>query len=165
LGISIKGGKENKMPILISKIFTGMAADRSERLYIGDAILSVNEEDLRDATHDEAVRALKKCGNIVDLEVKYMREVMPYFRRTSMQSELGWAGCDSLSRGASLSRTQSDYKDSVSLPLQLTHVCRNLNMPDVQGRTIELYAPDGKRSVSFAVRRRTTPVSGSTAAC
>lgn len=27
LGISIKGGVENKMPILISKIFTGMAAD------------------------------------------------------------------------------------------------------------------------------------------
>ena len=27
LGISIKGGVENKMPILISKIFNGMAAD------------------------------------------------------------------------------------------------------------------------------------------
>ena len=27
LGISIKGGVENKMPILISKIFPGMAAD------------------------------------------------------------------------------------------------------------------------------------------
>ena len=29
LGISIKGGKENKMPILISKIFKGMAADKT----------------------------------------------------------------------------------------------------------------------------------------
>ena len=28
LGISIKGGRENKMPILISKIFKGMAADK-----------------------------------------------------------------------------------------------------------------------------------------
>lgn len=68
LGISIKGGKENKMPILISKIFKGMAADMTEQLYVGDAILSVNGEDLRDATHDEAVRALKRAGKIVDLE-------------------------------------------------------------------------------------------------
>lgn len=70
LGISIKGGKENKMPILISKIFKGMAADLTEQLYVGDAILSVNGEDLRDATHDEAVRALKLAGKIVDLEGK-----------------------------------------------------------------------------------------------
>ena len=70
LGISIKGGKENKMPILISKIFKGMAADQTEQLYVGDAILSVNGEDLRDATHDEAVKALKRAGKIVQLEGK-----------------------------------------------------------------------------------------------
>jgi hypothetical protein len=68
LGISIKGGRENKMPILISKIFKGMAADKTERLYVGDAILSVNGEDLRDASHDEAVKALKRAGKVVELE-------------------------------------------------------------------------------------------------
>ena len=71
LGISIKGGKENKMPILISKIFKGMAADQTEQLYVGDAILSVNGEDLRDATHDEAVKALKRAGKVVELEGMY----------------------------------------------------------------------------------------------
>ena len=70
LGVSIKGGKENKMPIIISKIFKGLAADHTESLYVGDAILSVNGEDLRDATHDEAVRALKKAGKEVVLEGK-----------------------------------------------------------------------------------------------
>ena len=68
LGISIKGGKENKMPILISKIFKGMAADATEQLYVGDAILAVNGEDLREATHDEAVKALKRAGKVVELE-------------------------------------------------------------------------------------------------
>uniref|UniRef100_A0A8C8DR15 Syntrophin alpha 1 n=1 Tax=Oryzias sinensis TaxID=183150 RepID=A0A8C8DR15_9TELE len=68
LGISIKGGKENKMPILISKIFKGLAADQTEALYVGDAILSVNGYDLREATHDEAVQALKKTGKEVILE-------------------------------------------------------------------------------------------------
>lgn len=68
LGISIKGGRENRMPILISKIFRGMAADQAKGLYVGDAILTVNGEELRDATHDEAVRALKRAGRVVDLE-------------------------------------------------------------------------------------------------
>ncbi|KAH3771912.1 hypothetical protein DPMN_173241 [Dreissena polymorpha] len=68
LGISIKGGKENKMPILISKIFKGLAADKTGQLYVGDAILSVNGEDLKDATHDEAVRALKNAGRVVEVE-------------------------------------------------------------------------------------------------
>lgn len=150
LGISIKGGRENKMPILISKIFTGMAADRSEKLYVGDAILSVNATDLREASHDEGVQILKKCGDVVDLEVKYMREVMPYFRRTTgLASELGWASQDtsgSLSRGGSLPRPAGG-ETTVVLPLLLAHVCRNLNMPDTEGRIVELYAPDGKRCV------------------
>lgn len=90
LGISIKGGRENKMPILVSKIFKGMAADLTEQLYVGDAILSVNGEDLRDATHDDAVRALKRAGRTVDLEVKYLREVTPYFRKASIVADIGW---------------------------------------------------------------------------
>lgn len=71
LGISIKGGKENRMPILISKIFKGMAADKTEKLYVGDAIISVNGEDLREATHDDAVRALKRAGKVVEMEGKF----------------------------------------------------------------------------------------------
>lgn len=73
LGISIKGGKENKMPILISKIFKGLAADQTQALYVGDAILSVNGANLRDATHDEAVQALKRAGREVTLEGRQAR--------------------------------------------------------------------------------------------
>jgi C-terminal processing protease CtpA/Prc len=58
------------MPILISKIFKGLAADQTEALYVGDAILSVNGYDLREATHDEAVQALKKTGKEDSLESK-----------------------------------------------------------------------------------------------
>jgi hypothetical protein len=43
----VSGGIENKMPILISKIFPGMAADLTGRLHVGDAILSVDGHDLR----------------------------------------------------------------------------------------------------------------------
>lgn len=70
------------MPILISKIFKGLAADQTEALFVGDAILSVNGEDLSSATHDEAVQVLKKTGKEVVLEGKHWGpqgcSVLPY---------------------------------------------------------------------------------------
>lgn len=75
LGVSIKGGRENRMPILISKIFPGLAADQSRALRVGDAILSVNGNDLREATHDLAVQALKKAGKEVTLEGKFSNAI------------------------------------------------------------------------------------------
>ena len=68
LGISIKGGHENGMPIVISKIFEGMAASETGQLSVGDAILMCNEFDLSQASHDEAVDCLKRAGSVVILE-------------------------------------------------------------------------------------------------
>lgn len=47
-----------------------MAADLTGQLFVGDAIIAVNGESLCEATHDEAVRILKKAGRIVDLHGK-----------------------------------------------------------------------------------------------
>ncbi|XP_069701290.1 beta-1-syntrophin isoform X2 [Periplaneta americana] len=146
LGISIKGGKENKMPILISKIFKGMAADQTEQLYVGDAILSVNGEDLRDATHDEAVKALKRAGKVVELEVKYLREVTPYFRKASIISEVGWELQRGFLSGAPPSPHSPQRADTRYLPLQLCYLVRNYRHPDPENRTLELHSPDGVHS-------------------
>ncbi|CAF0951708.1 unnamed protein product [Rotaria sordida] len=75
LGISIKGGRENRMPILISKIFPNLPADQNGQLHIGDAILSVNGKDLQHVSHEEAVQILKTAGKDVELEVRYLREI------------------------------------------------------------------------------------------
>ncbi|XP_050312215.1 beta-1-syntrophin isoform X2 [Anthonomus grandis grandis] len=146
LGISIKGGKENKMPILISKIFKGMAADQTEQLYVGDAILSVNGEDLREATHEEAVKALKKAGKIVELEVKYLREVTPYFRKASIISEVGWELQRGFLSGAPPAVRFPQRADTRYLPLQLCHLARNFRFPDRESRTLELHSPDAVHS-------------------
>lgn len=172
LGISIKGGRENRMPILISKIFRGMAADNAKGLYVGDAILSVNGEELRDATHDEAVKALKRAGRIVDLEVKFLREVTPYFRKASIISEVGWelqrpflcpmsgsvsGATTSLTSTTSLSPPaprSPPRADTRYIPLQLTHLARNLKYNDSENRCIELHSPD---SVHSCILRASDP--------
>ncbi|KAL0880826.1 hypothetical protein ABMA27_002011 [Loxostege sticticalis] len=151
LGISIKGGIENNMPILISKIFKGMAADLTEQLYVGDAILSVNGEDLKDATHEEAVKALKRAGKMVQLEVKYLREVTPYFRKASIISEVGWE----LQRGYMAEAPPSPPSprrrraDTRYVPLLMACVAKNLRHHDPEDRTIEVYSPDGVHALAL----------------
>ena len=56
----LQGGKEHGVPILISEIHEHQPADRCKSLYIGDAILSVNGIDLRNAKHAEAVQILSQ---------------------------------------------------------------------------------------------------------
>ncbi|CAG0879015.1 unnamed protein product [Darwinula stevensoni] len=130
LGISIKGGRENKMPILVSKIFEGMAAAQTEQLYVGDAILSVNGEDLRDATHDEAVKALKMAGKVVELEVKYLKEVTVFFRKASFLSEVGWEfECGFLDSEHSPSNVQNKG-EARCIPLHMSLLARNLKVTD-----------------------------------
>ncbi|XP_077452618.1 beta-2-syntrophin isoform X3 [Stigmatopora argus] len=152
LGISIKGGRENRMPILISKIFPGLAADQSRALRVGDAILSVNGNDLREATHDLAVQALKKAGKQVTLEVKYIREVSPLFKKLSLVADLPWNGVR-LQSPSHNDCDDSGYPQHNSSPdkkvisLRMCFISRNLTMPDLENRLLELHSPNGQHTV------------------
>ncbi|XP_041662042.1 Golgi-associated PDZ and coiled-coil motif-containing protein isoform X1 [Cheilinus undulatus] len=72
LGISITGGKEHGVPILISEIHPSQPADRCGGLYVGDAILAVNSINLRDAKHKEAVTILSQQRGQIEFEVVYV---------------------------------------------------------------------------------------------
>lgn len=153
LGISIKGGRENRMPILISKIFKGMAADQTEQLYVGDAILSVNGEDLHSATHDEAVNSLKKAGKVVELEVKYLREVTPYIRKASLLNEIGWdlqrqfLGFSNTAATLQTRQPATKTSDTRSIPLLLCFLARQLKWTEkADNRLLEIHSPDGQQS-------------------
>ncbi|XP_068609875.1 Golgi-associated PDZ and coiled-coil motif-containing protein isoform X2 [Brachionichthys hirsutus] len=69
LGISITGGKEHGVPILISEIHPNQPADRCGGLHVGDAVLAVNSINLRDAKHKEAVTILSQQ---IEFEVVYV---------------------------------------------------------------------------------------------
>ncbi|CAL1585463.1 unnamed protein product [Knipowitschia caucasica] len=72
LGISITGGKEHGVPILISEIHQSQPADRCGGLHVGDAILAVNSINLRDAKHKEAVTILSQQRGQIEFEVVYV---------------------------------------------------------------------------------------------
>ncbi|XP_062411465.1 discs large homolog 1-like protein [Sardina pilchardus] len=75
LGFSIAGGTDNPHigddpSIFITKIISGGAAAMDGRLKVNDCILSVNDVCVREATHSQAVDALKEAGAIVRLYVR-----------------------------------------------------------------------------------------------
>ncbi|KAJ8369631.1 hypothetical protein SKAU_G00096590 [Synaphobranchus kaupii] len=147
LGISIKGGKENKMPILISKIFKGLAADQTGALYVGDAILSVNSYNLREATHDEAVQALKKTGKEVILEVKYIKEMSAYFRNASPGTPSPWDSPPASPHKLGGVNSMQDTKEGRSIPLKMCQVIRKPCLPDGEHRYIEVVTLDRRSSL------------------
>lgn len=58
LGLSITGGKEHGLPILISEIHPHGPAYRCGQLFVGDTIVNVNDYDLRHVKHNDAVQLL-----------------------------------------------------------------------------------------------------------
>ncbi|KAK0422664.1 hypothetical protein QR680_007709 [Steinernema hermaphroditum] len=148
LGISIKGGRDNNMPILISKIFKNMAADLTGQLFVGDAILAVNGESLVDASHDEAVRALKKAGRIVDLQgkllslnrpgIRYMRDI--YMSKDSIFGRIQWDEDGIYQKDGAVR----------SIGLKLACVTRtSLEMEDIENRTFEIRSPSARYVLTF----------------
>lgn len=81
LGLSIKGGAEHKLPILISRIYKDQAADVTGQLFVGDAIIKVNGEYITACPHDDAVNILRNAGDIVVLTVKHYRAATPFLQK------------------------------------------------------------------------------------
>lgn len=73
LGISITGGSEHGVPILISEIHDNGPAARSGQLLIGDAIVSANGTELKDLMHAEAVCVLTNLVGDVELKVYFVQ--------------------------------------------------------------------------------------------
>ncbi|XP_073868592.1 gamma-2-syntrophin isoform X12 [Macaca fascicularis] len=80
LGLSIKGGSEHNVPVVISKIFKDQAADQTGMLFVGDAVLQVNGINVENATHEEVVHLLRNAGNEVTITVEYLREAPAFLK-------------------------------------------------------------------------------------
>uniref|UniRef100_A0A023F148 Putative syntrophins type beta n=1 Tax=Triatoma infestans TaxID=30076 RepID=A0A023F148_TRIIF len=139
LGLSIKGGAEHKLPILVSRIFKDQAADQTGQLFVGDAIIKVNGELITHCQHDEAVNILRNAGDIVMLTVKHYRAATPFLQKAIEKEdhELGNNGCanneenegwkmNGTSNHSLDSRTtnNSRWVDIITVPLMMAYVTR-----------------------------------------
>ncbi|GAB0095069.1 Syntrophin [Sergentomyia squamirostris] len=141
LGLSIKGGAEHKLPILISRIYKDQAADATGQLFVGDAIIKVNGEYITACPHDDAVNILRNAGDIVVLTVKHYRAATPFLQKqlsketpdsdndatcAELKADEGWKSSTNNSRPISLCSTEPEKKwmDIVSVPLMMAYVTR-----------------------------------------
>jgi len=75
LGISITGGKDQGLPILVSEIHSGGFISRNKNLlYVGDILKSINGEDLQCASHSKAVELLSEKVDKFTIEASYAKD-------------------------------------------------------------------------------------------
>ncbi|XP_037682987.1 inaD-like protein isoform X2 [Choloepus didactylus] len=87
LGLSIVG-KRNGSGVFISDVVKGGAADLDGRLIQGDQILSVNGEDMRNASQETVATVLKCAQGLVQLEIGRLQAgSWPSSRKTSQNSQ------------------------------------------------------------------------------
>ncbi|XP_014681051.1 PREDICTED: Golgi-associated PDZ and coiled-coil motif-containing protein-like [Priapulus caudatus] len=156
LGMSITGGREHGVPILISEIHEGQPADRCRGLYIGDAILEVNGIDLKDTKHSQAVQVLSQQQGEIELKVVFVAPdessgdeddnndiVSPLSRHTECGDSENCSHEDSSSANASPAHPLLSNGDHTSCP----HVG---SVPQVLAQTVSTAAQGGNLPESAA---------------
>lgn len=68
LGLSIQGGSDYSLPVIVSAVRADSPADHSGLVYVGDQVMAINEVNLDETTcHKDALRLLTQCGDRVCL--------------------------------------------------------------------------------------------------
>ncbi|XP_023982841.1 gamma-1-syntrophin isoform X2 [Physeter macrocephalus] len=92
-GLSIKGGAEHNIPVVISKISKEQRAELSGLLFIGDAILQINGINVRKCRHEEVVQVLRNAGEEVTLTVSFFKRA-PAFLKLPLNEDCACAPSD-----------------------------------------------------------------------
>ncbi|KAK7945516.1 hypothetical protein WMY93_001244 [Mugilogobius chulae] len=85
-GLSIKGGAEHKIPVVISKISKEQKAELSGLLFIGDGILQINGINVRSYRHEEVVQVLRNAGEEVTLTVSFLKKTPAFLKLPSVKT-------------------------------------------------------------------------------
>ncbi|ELK06212.1 InaD-like protein [Pteropus alecto] len=136
LGLSIVG-KRNGSGVFISDIVKGGAADLDGRLIQGDQILSVNGEDVRNASQETVATILKCAQGLVQLEIGRLRAgSWTSSRKTSRNSQ----GCQRSTHSSfhpSLAPVITSLQNLVSTKRASDPSPQN-SATDVRPRTVEI---------------------------
>ncbi|ESO86017.1 hypothetical protein LOTGIDRAFT_235611 [Lottia gigantea] len=146
LGLCVKGGNEHNLPVLISRIIKGQAADATGKLVVGDSILKVNDVTVENANHDEVVKLLKEAGETISLTVKHFKPASHFLNRgnnyrkdsTEEERQLHIPG---------LPRIEKIWSNVVGIPLLYGRVSRYFPGTDkLRSNSFEVFGVDGASS-------------------
>ncbi|XP_064597354.1 gamma-2-syntrophin-like isoform X2 [Liolophura sinensis] len=144
LGLSVKGGAEHKLPVLISRIFKNQAADKTGQLFVGDAILKVNGANMEHATHEQVVKALRNAGDMVTVTTKHFRPASHFLSKGNTRHE----GKDIQRETTNnLPRVETRWTDTVTIPLMYSYLSRYTPGTDkIRPNSFEVFGADGNSS-------------------
>ncbi|XP_037401361.1 inaD-like protein isoform X1 [Pygocentrus nattereri] len=108
LGLSIVG-KRNGTGVFISDVVKGGAADVDGRLMQGDQILSVDGEDMRQASQETVAAVLKCARGMVQLELGRLKAA-------------SWISSRRTSQGSQLSHVSNTTNSSIAAPVAHTTI-------------------------------------------
>ncbi|XP_031459360.1 inaD-like protein isoform X2 [Phasianus colchicus] len=151
LGLSI-AGKRNGSGVFISDIVKGGAADLDGRLIQGDQILSVNGEDMRNASQETVATILKCAQGLVHLELGRLRAgSWLSSRKTSQNSQVNQQSAHSHFH-PTLAPVLSTLQNFVSTKRSSADVSqRNSVGADTGPRTVEITrGPNDALGISIA---------------
>uniref|UniRef100_A0AAQ4R2K1 PDZ domain-containing protein n=1 Tax=Gasterosteus aculeatus aculeatus TaxID=481459 RepID=A0AAQ4R2K1_GASAC len=154
LGLSIKGGAEHNVPVVISKIFKDQ---------VGKKVNGINVEP---CTHKEVVHLLRTAGDEVTVTVRYLREVPSFLKlplgspgpstdHSRVSSPLFDSGVHLNGNGnntapspppppADKPRYEKRWLDAVPLPLLMARVSRCKAATDqLRSNCLDVFALDG----------------------
>ena len=122
---------------------------------------SVDGNDLKNASHDEAVKVLKGTQQNVTLQVRYMKEITPFFHKAMLLSDFGWElpGVSFLTQASNNPVPPSVIAPEFASPnsemkwtsLQLTCLTKDANFPEENASTLEIHSPNRKHSILLRV--------------
>ncbi|XP_070564544.1 multiple PDZ domain protein-like [Ptychodera flava] len=112
LGLSIVG-RRNDTGVFISDIVKAGVAEADGRLMQGDQIYSVNGEDLRNATQEDAAIALKMTKGKVILQVGRLKVSSKHSSRRSSHTSEASQGSSNTPTSPQSNQSQSSFEDGV----------------------------------------------------
>lgn len=150
LGLSI-AGKRNGSGVFISDIVKGGAADLDGRLIQGDQILSVNGEDMRNASQETVATILKCAQGLVHLELGRLQAgSWLSARKTSQNSQASQQSAHSHFHPA-LAPVLSTLQNFVSTKRSSADVSQRNSGADTGPRTVEITrGPNDALGISIA---------------
>ncbi|XP_014458211.1 tyrosine-protein phosphatase non-receptor type 3 isoform X3 [Alligator mississippiensis] len=110
-GFNLKGGVDQKMPLVVSRITPGSPADKCiPKLNEGDQIVLINGRDISEHTHDQVVMFIKASreSHTRELALLVKRKVVKHFVETKSEDE-----ADSQNFQESILSTCSEYGDTL----------------------------------------------------